>query len=84
MSYWISHKSIRSGGGCAYHTDKTCRHVGENHREVPTDHGVVERLHECAYCRGEEPASPDPAVECPYCGATVQKLPAHLPCEETP
>lgn len=82
MTKYVSAKSYRCGGQSAYHSDPDCRHVGPNHRPVPDDHTLVDRLEECDYCRDNPPKAPTRPRECPFCQETVGLLPSHLPCEE--
>ena len=82
MTVLISTKTWLTGDESAYHTDEDCRHVGPNHRELPEDHSLVERLELCDYCADEWDGVERNGRECPYCRETFGNLPQHLPCEK--
>jgi hypothetical protein len=63
------------------HTDPDCMHVTENSmppEDAPVD---AEDLENCKWCDGERDRVQNQHRDCPFCGETVPKLPAHLPCE---
>lgn len=75
--------------GHVYHEDRDCRHIeGRSEVEDDTRAGAQERnLAPCALCvlgesYGQENA--ESKHRCPFCDTPVNRLPSHLPCEESP
>lgn len=80
---WVNTSKHGANEHRVLHSDPDCMFVTEE--SVPPEEANVDPddLKPCDYCAGKVHGKTI-TKDCPYCGATVNDLPDHLPCEESP
>lgn len=67
-----------------YHTKPSCPYVTSAYRNIDSAPVPTREFRECNWCADTVDRKGTNMHGCPFCGTDVNKLPDHLPCEESP
>ena len=67
-----------------YHTNENCPYVTPRYVTPDETTAPIDNYEECAWCADTIDHAGSREAPCPFCGEEINKLPDHLPCEQTP
>jgi hypothetical protein len=67
-----------------YHTSRSCPYVTTEYLELSDTTQPEAEFSKCAWCADDIDHAGSRNEPCPFCGEAINKLPDHLPCDQTP
>lgn len=83
MTEWINPGHYMGNQQNVIHTDPSCQYVTPKSKPVEKVSVNADKLDICKFCADEIDRPVDQTTTCPYCNTTIDRLPDHLPCEES-